>query len=143
MKRRPNWLVWAGLAVAVLAAMSYIPVFARFPLTRDVPWANLLLFLAAGWLLGKGLYRAFARDGEYGGKVSGPVLTALSLALFALFVYGAFVGARQLPPPGNALHAGQQAPDFTLTRADGSRVTLSQLREGKRAVLLIFYRGYW
>jgi len=38
---------------------------------------------------------------------------------------------------------GQPAPEFALTDTGGKLVTLAQLREGKRAVLLIFYRGFW
>jgi hypothetical protein len=143
MRRRWNWLVWIGFAVALLAALSYIPVFSRFPNTRDFPWVNLLLFLAAGSLLAIGLYRAFAQAGSYRGKISGPILSALSLAIFGLFCYGVFFEARNLPSPQTAIRVGQKAPNFSLVDVDGKAVTLSQLSQGKRAVLLIFYRGYW
>jgi hypothetical protein len=143
MKRNWNWRVWIGFVVALLAAMSYVPVFSRWPVTRDLPWANLLLFVAAGYLLAAGMRRAFAQPERYRGKITGSVFSVLSLALLALFGYGTFVAARQLPSPQSALRVGQPAPNFTLTAADGSAVTLSGLRQGKRAVLLIFYRGYW
>ena len=143
MKRNWNCLVWTGFVVSLLAAFSYIPVFVPLPITRDFPWVNLLLFLTAGCLLAVGLYRAFAQPDKYRGKVSGPVLAALSLAIFALFYYGAFYEARHLPSGLNALRVGQQAPDFALSDIEGRTVTLSELRQTKRAVLLIFYRGYW
>ena len=37
---------------------------------------------------------------------------------------------------------GDTAPDFTLENADGKRITLSSFRS-KKAVVLVFYRGYW
>jgi cytochrome oxidase Cu insertion factor (SCO1/SenC/PrrC family) len=37
---------------------------------------------------------------------------------------------------------GQAAPDFALENIDGKAITLSDFR-GKKAVLLVFYRGYW
>jgi peptidoglycan/LPS O-acetylase OafA/YrhL len=143
MRRRWNWLVWTGFAVALLAALSYIPVFVPFPVTRDFPWANLLLFLCAGCLLAVGLHRAFRRGTEYRGKISGVILGALSFALFALFCLGTFYFSRKIPNGEAALHTGRPAPDFSLAATDGKPVALSQLRQGKRAVLLIFYRGYW
>lgn len=143
MKRRWNWVIWAGFVLALIAAGSYVPFFARFPVTRDLPWVNVLLFAGAGILLGVGLFRAFAMPDRYRGKVSGPILSVLSVALFALFVFGAFYVARNLPGGGTAAKIGQQAPDFTLQAADGSIVRLSDLRRKNRAVLLIFYRGYW
>lgn len=112
MRRRWNWLVWVGFAVALFAAFSYVPLFTRFPGTRDVPWVNLLLFLAAGCLLGIGLYRAFAQPGKYRGKISGIALGALSLGLFGLFCFGVFYAARHLPSGRTALRVGQQAPGF-------------------------------
>lgn len=38
--------------------------------------------------------------------------------------------------------AGEAAPDFTLIDQNGQSHTLSAER-GKRAVVLVFYRGYW
>ena len=43
MKRRWNWPIWVGFVVVVAGLFSY-EFFARFPITRDFPWANLLLF---------------------------------------------------------------------------------------------------
>ncbi len=37
---------------------------------------------------------------------------------------------------------GTTAPDFTLQSKDGGTVTLSRFR-GKKAVVLVFYRGHW
>ena len=37
---------------------------------------------------------------------------------------------------------GQAAPDFALESAEGQTVNLSDFR-GKKAVVLVFYRGYW
>lgn len=135
--------MWTGFGVALCAAFSYILLFVRFPVTRDFPWVNLLLFLTAGCLLAAGLRRAFAQPGKYRGKVSGTVLGALSLGIFGLFNYGAFYEARHLPSGQTALRVGQQAPDFALSDIDGRMVAVSRLRQSKRAVLLIFYRGYW
>jgi ABC-type transport system involved in cytochrome c biogenesis permease subunit len=143
MKRSWNPLLWVGFATALLAALSYLPVFTRFPITRDIPWVNLLLFLVSLCLLTVGLHRAFAHSDRYRGKIIGSVLTALSLALAGLFCFGVFYGARNIPSPATALRVSQQAPDFTLSDANGKPQTLAQLRQGKRAVLLIFYRGYW
>jgi hypothetical protein len=127
----------------LLAALSYIPFFALFPVTRDFPWANLLLFLAAGGLLAAGLRKAFGQPERYRGKVSGPILAGLCFFIFGIFCKGIFYDARNIPSAASALRVGQRAPDFTLAAVDGKPVALSQLRDGKRAVLLIFYRGYW
>jgi cytochrome oxidase Cu insertion factor (SCO1/SenC/PrrC family) len=43
---------------------------------------------------------------------------------------------------GAPVKAGDIAPDFTLADQDGRSLTLSAER-GKRAVVLVFYRGYW
>jgi hypothetical protein len=115
----------------------------RFPATRDFPWVNLLLFAAGGLLLAVGLKRAFGEPDRYRGRISGVILGTLSGAIIALFCYGSFVLARELPSAKSALHAGAQAPDFTLSDTAGKAVTLSELLKKNRAVLLIFYRGYW
>jgi hypothetical protein len=46
-----NWHIWAGFVLSVAAFFTYPFVFAMFPVTRDVPWANLLFFGAAAVLL--------------------------------------------------------------------------------------------
>lgn len=37
---------------------------------------------------------------------------------------------------------GQAAPDFALENVEGKTINLSDFR-GKKAVVLVFYRGYW
>jgi len=41
------------------------------------------------------------------------------------------------------VRVGQSAPDFTLANWDGKQVSLSDAVKNNRAVVLIFYRGYW
>jgi hypothetical protein len=52
-----------------------------------------------------------------------------------------FVAAR-VPDTPTALRVGERAPDFTLPDASGRPVSLADYR-GRRAVVLVFYRGYW
>jgi AhpC/TSA family len=143
MSRRWNIAIWAGFAVVLVALLSYIPFFALFPVTRDVPWANFLLFAAGGCLLAMGLKRAFKEPKLYRGKISGSIFGVLSLLMAGFFCYGIFYYSKQVPSAAAALHAGQPAPDFTLTSADGRPVVLSDLVRDHRAVVLIFYRGHW
>jgi hypothetical protein len=142
-KRNANWAIWGGFALAVAAVFSYVLVFVQWPPTRDFPWINLLLFAGAGFWLTVGMLRAYRFPDQYRGRISGAIVTVLSLGLFVLFCFGTIVLPRQLPPAGAALRAGQQAPGFTLTDAGGRPVSLGELRLNHRAVLLIFYRGYW
>ncbi|MGO4886111.1 MAG: hypothetical protein ACLP59_35595 [Bryobacteraceae bacterium] len=143
MRRSWNSLIWTGFAVTLAAVLSYIPIFARFAGTRDIPWVNLLLFVVGGLMLAAGLRRAYGEPEHYRGKVSGAVLGVLALALFGVFCWGNFVFARRVPSSTGAPQAGAPAPDFTLPDANGKPVSLAELRKSNRAVLLIFYRGYW
>lgn len=152
MKRQQNFSLWAGFVLVVIGLVSYIPVFALFPVTRDFPWVNLLLFAGGLVLLGRGLMKAFGQPELYRGKVLGPILSTLSLAGIGLFCWGLLYEARQLPVAEAAPRAGQKAPDFTLPDQNGRRLTLTELvstapegAAGKKAngALLIFYRGHW
>jgi len=152
MKRRWNLLLWAGFLLVLAGLLSYIPLFALFPVTRDFPWANLLLFIAGGVLLSAGLIRAFRQPELHRGKILGPILATLSVAGVSLFAFGIFYQARQLPSSMAASRVGQKAPDFSLPDQNGKLVTLAELlalppvrTAGARAngVLLIFYRGHW
>lgn len=57
-------------------------------------------------------------------------------------VLGPKDGAGLPPADLNRVKAGAVAPDFTLNDQDGQPVTLSAYRNQK-AVVLVFYRGYW
>jgi hypothetical protein len=141
MKRSWNWALWAGFAVALAGLFTY-PVFAQYPITRDFPWANLLLFGAGALLLLIGLFRAFGRPQLYRGKFFGSIFTVLSLCLFAFFAYEILYMVRQVPLSAEAPHVGQKAPEFTLPDQHGKNVALADLLSPNGAVL-IFYRGHW
>jgi len=150
MKRRWNVSVWAGFLLVLAALVTYVTVFVRFPATRDVPWASLLIFGMGLALMTMGVRRAYREPQLYRGKVAGPILLSLGLFLSAFFCYQVFVFMRQLPPSNGAPRVGQAAPDFTLPDQDGNPVTLSKLLQGdggggggRGGAFLIFYRGYW
>ncbi|MGZ5446022.1 MAG: hypothetical protein ACXW5U_22915 [Thermoanaerobaculia bacterium] len=136
MKHRFNWQLWGGLLLAVLAFGSYFAFFARFAVTRDVPWASFILFLIAAVLLVSGWRRA-----------SRKILASL-VAILGLFVIGAFtfivtVGTKNLPGSDGAPPVGAKAPAFTLPDTNNRAVSLADTLNGANGVLLVFYRGYW
>ena len=151
--QRINWQIWAGFLLSVIAFLTYPFVFVRFPVTRDFPWANLLLFGIAAVLLFIGVRRAFAPDRSRKSKIAGSVIATLSVVILGFFVFSIFIAARWLPASQGAPQVGQKAPDFTLIDTNGRLVPLSELLSapinGKanslkpKAVLLVFYRGYW
>jgi AhpC/TSA family len=143
LKRRWNISLWAGFAIVMLSVASYIPVFANYPETRDVPWVNYLLFVTGGVLLALGLKRAYGQPDRYRGKISGPILTGFSLVSAGFFLLIVFYFGRQLPAAANALKVGQPAPAFSLANADGKQTSLADLLKGHRGAILVFYRGYW
>lgn len=143
MKRRRNILIWIGFAIVVASLVSYIPVFAVFPVTRDIPWANYLLFVIGGALLAAGVRRAFRDPEHYRGKMSGSILAALSALVIGFFVWGVTYFTRQIPSGATALSVNQKAPPFVLTDAVGKPVSSAGLLMDHRGVLLVFYRGYW
>ena len=143
LKRSRNILIWAGFAIVLIALVSYIPFFALFPTTRDIPWANYLLFLSGGALLAIGLRRALRDSTHYRGKISGSILAVLSAVIFAFFVVSVTYFSKQIPAAGTALGVGQKAPVFALPDTAGKPVSSADLLKNHRGLLLIFYRGYW
>jgi len=141
-KRSWNWLLWIGFLFVIGGFFSYT-FFAQFPITRDFPWANLLLFAAGGICLVVGLFRAFGKTKVYRGKIFGPILATLAILMFALLSYVLFYELRQVPPSTGAPRVGQKAPEFTLPDQDGKDVGLGDLVGQSKAVALIFYRGFW
>ena len=149
--RRINWPLWVGLLLTLATFMSYFFIFVWFPLTRDFPWANFVLFLVAGVLLFIGLRRAFTSDRPHPtrSKIISLVVSAFCVFVIGFFAFAYFVGGRMLPASKGAPHVGQRAPDFTLPDPTGKQVSLNELMttpingNAPRGVLLIFYRGYW
>jgi hypothetical protein len=141
MKRQWNWLLWVGFVVAVTGLFSH-GFFVRFPITRDFPWAKLLLFGIGDALLIVGLFRAFGRPQLYRGKIFGSILAAIALLLFVFF-YEIFYVLRQVPLSAQAPRVGETAPDFMLLDQNEQPVGLGDLLSGSRGTLLIFYRGFW
>jgi uncharacterized membrane protein YqhA len=147
--KRINWPIWAGLLMTLVAFVSYFFVFVWFPITRDFPWANLLLFAVAAAFLLVGIRRAFAGTLPRKSKVAGVIVATLSVVIFGFFVFATLIMPRWMPAARGAPKVGQKAPEFSLTDTNQKTVTLAGLLStpinGKPAkgVLLIFYRGYW
>jgi hypothetical protein len=150
MKRRFNISIWAGFLIILAALFTFVPVFVRFPATRDIPWATFLISFAGLALMIRGLLRAYRSPGEYRGKVAGPILTTLGVGLIAFFAYGVLYVPTQIPASEGAPRPGRKAPDFRLPDQDGQPIALSDLLAPAalggfklEGTLLIFYRGWW
>jgi hypothetical protein len=147
--KRTNWKIWAGFVLSMVAAFSYPFVFVRWPITREFPWANLILFAIAFVLLFLDLRRAFKPDKRIVSKIFSSLAATFGLLLLAGLLFMIFVMGSWLPPSSAAPQIGQKAPDFTLTDLSNKPITLAQLltepinNKPPKAVLLIFYRGYW
>jgi hypothetical protein len=142
VKRKWNWSLWVGFVCVTAGFLSYF-FFIQFPFTRDFPWVNFLLFGAGGIFLLAGLVRAFGKPQLYRGKVFGPILAVLSVLISGFFFYLIFYELRQVPASTGAPHVGQKAPEFTLPDQDDKPMALADLISGSKAVVLIFYRGFW
>jgi hypothetical protein len=153
-KLRWNWPLWLGFVFSIVAFVSYFLVFARFPVTRNVPWANFLLFGAGAAFLWAGLRQVVGGAQPFRGKIVGSILTFLSVCIFGVFCFVIFHAARQLPASRESPKIGQKASEFALRDTHGNLVSLSTLlstpldpsspfRSAPKGVLLIFYRGYW
>ena len=146
--RKRTLTPWLALLLTVLGLLSNGLPFIGFPAT-PVPWISLLLSLAGFVVTLIGLWRIFGKSTVYGGKISGSVAAVLSL-LFLAGSISFFWGARHIPAEASAApHVGQAVPDFTLPDSTGHSVSLMQLfsasagKQQPKALLLVFYRGYW
>jgi len=139
MSPRFNWQLWSGLALSVAAFISYFGFFIRFPITRDIPWLTLILFIIAIVLLVSGLRKAAGR------RVLAWIVTILGIGVAAFFCVAVLIGTKMLPPSTNAPAIGAKAPDFVLLDTNRKPVALTKLlaEPGTKGVIVIFYRGYW
>ncbi|HEX4603633.1 MAG TPA: hypothetical protein VH724_06545 [Candidatus Angelobacter sp.] len=163
IERRRNWMPGAALLLALAAMLCNGVFFLGLPGQKAIPLLSLALAFAAVVCAVIGVMRAFRQSQIYRGKILSPVLGTFSVLICALAVVG-FIHSRDLPAPTEAPRVGQKAPDFTLADTNGKNVSLSALLGNSggtlpgagtaanvtgannwkpRAVLLIFYRGYW
>jgi hypothetical protein len=149
IRRRNSALLW-GAVLTFLGLLGNV-LSSQVPVGTWFLWLALLIGAAGVVLLLTGFARAFMQPQIFRGKVVGSILTVVSVLVFALSVFGMFA-ARALPASAGAPKVGHKAPDFTLTDTGGQNVSLAQLlaspidtASGKapKAVLLVFYRGYW
>jgi hypothetical protein len=153
-ERRKNTAPWWGFLLAIGGIGCNLAFFVRPPLPGMLPWLSLLFAVFALIFLAFGLKRAFGQPQVYRGKALSVVLAVIALFPVGLTAF-AFVTARKLPGSTAAPQVGERAPDFTLSDTSGKPVSLDQLlappsgsssepgTPAPKAVLLIFYRGYW
>ena len=136
-----TWPVWAALPLSVVAFLSYPLFFLRWPITREVPWANFALFAIVAALIAIGLKRAFAPGPRRILRAVSSVIPAgLSIAIFVMFLNVIFVDAYRLPVSAGAPQVGQRAPEFTLLDVNSAPVALSEiLAPPAKGALIVFY----
>jgi hypothetical protein len=148
--RRTNTALWYGLLITLFGVVSQFFYFLRppRPISQFLPWINLLLPAIGPIFLFIGLARAFSRSAVYSGKIWGSCVTVIALLLVAGNIV-LFQKTRDVPNSAGAPQIGQRLPEFTLSDSSGQPTSLSQLfaaaTDGSRpkALLLVFYRGYW
>jgi hypothetical protein len=141
--------LWWGIAISVLGALSNGLYFLSPPGQAALPWINLMVPIAGLTIVLVGLWPAFAQPERYAGRWLGTFFAFVCLVFAGGSALG-FIHARDLPKSARAPRVGQKAPDFTLIDTNSEPVSLasllSQSRPGStapKAILLIFYRGYW
>jgi hypothetical protein len=107
--RRLNWPIWVGFLLSLVALLTYPFVFVNWPVTRDFPWANLLLFGIAAVLLFVGVRRAFSADRRRISKIAASVVATFSVLVLGFFLFTFFIASRWLPASHGAPQVGQKA----------------------------------
>lgn len=155
VERRRNSAPWSAFLFTLLAIALNGLTFVTLRGTQLLLWASFiagLIALVCGII---GVRRAFGRPQVFSGKVSSSIFSVLALLVCGLMAFIWF-HARALPASKGAPQVGQKAPEFTLPDTQGRSVSLAQLlghadsagagnagAPAPKAVLLIFYRGYW
>jgi hypothetical protein len=144
-----NWQLWAGFVLTLFSFLSYPFLFIDYPVLRDFPWLNLILFTLALVLLIVAVRRAFQPGRKSISKISAVAVGTLGVLIMAFFIFIAFIEARRLPASAGAPQVGQKAPEFSVPDINNKPVALADLlrqpinNKAPKGVLLIFYRGYW
>lgn len=131
---------WLGPVLAFVGFVTYFIFFVRFPVLRDVPWVNLPIVILAAVFAVVGVGRAW--KGSHAVKRSLHVGGALfSVVVAGMLIFYVFSMSYQMPGLSETTEKLEKAPNFTLSDANGKKVSLSDFR-GKK-VIISFYRGFW
>jgi hypothetical protein len=149
-QRLTNSSLWYGLLLTLLGIAAEFVYFLRLPppIPHLLPWINLLVPVIGLIFLVIGVARSFRQAALYRGKIWGSIVAALALLLLAGNVF-LFRETRDVPKSAGAPQVGQRLSEFTLPDSAGQPASLSQLfalsPDGPqpKALLLVFYRGYW
>jgi hypothetical protein len=150
VERKRNLAPWLCFLFTLLAIAFNAATFLTQSGTEVILWLSFVAIVCAVAFDLVGTRRAFTRSNVYGGKASSSIFGVLALLVFGLMAFIWF-HARGLPVSAGAPRVGQKAPEFTLPDTQGRNVSLTQLLghgdvnggTPPKAVLLIFYRGYW
>lgn len=146
-QKRTNSALWLGLLITVLGHLTNFLYYSKVP-AAVLPWLNLAIPSVGLLLVLIGVARAFREPQLYGGKILGSIFTVLTTLLFAGSVW-LFIHVRDVPRSAGAPQVGQSVPNFTLPDSTNQPVSLAQLFSAApgtaqpKALLLVFYRGYW
>jgi peroxiredoxin len=150
-KPRTNSSLWLGLIAALSAVFCNFAFFLNPPAQSAIPWLSLGLAAVALIFLALGAKNLFAQPRTIAARIFGVVVVLFSLLLSVGSIFG-FYKARAVPPSTDSPQIGQKVPDFTMTDTHGQSVSLARLfapaptdaaSPSPKAVLLVFYRGYW
>jgi hypothetical protein len=147
-RRRNSDPLWA-LLLALAGLFSNAGFFVNTAIRPALPWLSVILSLLALVFFVRGLRRALSGPHLYRGTGVSIALCVVALLATGLSLFG-FYSSRKLPAATDAPQVGQKVPDFTLNDTSGRPVSLDSLLTASdstaaapKAVLLIFYRGYW
>ena len=145
---RRNVPLWWGFALALASVLSNSVLFLSPPGQAVLPWISIALAVLALVFLVRGLEQVFRTSRGPASKFGSWVLALACLFLVGLSALASFK-SRNMPAAAEAPQIGQTAPEFMLTDTHNRPVSLAQLFSSAendpppKAVLLIFYRGYW
>jgi hypothetical protein len=155
VERRRNLAPWMAFLFTLAALGLNAWTFVVAGGTRIVLLLSFVAGLCALVYGIIGVRRAFGRPQIFRGKISSSIFAVLAVLVCGLMVF-AWFQSRALPASTGAPRVGAKAPDFTLTDTQGRSISLAQLLghgdlngtantngAAPKAVLLIFYRGYW
>jgi hypothetical protein len=148
VERRWNAPPWWGLALAIASVLCNPVLFLSPPGRAVLPWLSIVLAVLALVFVGTGLKQIFGAANSGSRKVWGSILVVICLFLIGISALVSFK-SRCIPSSSEAPQVGQKAPEFTLMDTHDQPVSLAELFSSTandpppKAVLLVFYRGYW